>query len=170
VNDEERMDAAEPPEQRIQLAPPIARPGKGPYHGELAPELEDELTLTIGKGLALLERDEDEPPEALLEAIARFVDGAPQRAVSGDAALALGCLFGHQICRKLGWGWAHLRRVKSPGIVVISPDASYAFGPRKLIDAALAAGSGAALLDFVRKLEAGRDLPPTAPGRYVRLT
>jgi hypothetical protein len=169
VNDEQRMDSAEPPEQPLLHAPPVERPSKGPYHTELAPELEDELHLTIGKGLALVERDEKESPDALVEALARFIDGAARRTVSADASLALSCLYGHQLCRKLGWGWAHLRRAKSPGIVVISPDRRYAVGPRKLIDAALAGATGVALIAFVRQLEAGVDLPPAAPGRYLRL-
>jgi hypothetical protein len=169
VNDEQRMELAEPPAEPVRLAPPVERPARGPYHSELAPELEDELHLTIGKGLALIERDEHEPPGALLEAIARFVEGARQRPLSEAAALALSCLYGHVLCLKLGWGWAHLRRAKSPGIVVISPDRRYALGPRRLIDAALAESSGAALLDLARRLEEQRELPPAAAGSYLRL-
>src|SRR5829696_10402353 len=134
------------PDARIEAAEPAAEPlpqarerrpasPPEPYHQTLAAEHEDELLLSIGQGLALIECSENDSPTSIVKAIAEYVDGvqAGSRRLTRDptdAALALACAFGQQVCRELGWGWAHLRRTRAPGIVVISPDFRLATGPR----------------------------------------
>jgi hypothetical protein len=148
-----RMEAAEPatelPQARERRKP--SNP-KAPYHQPLAYEHEDELLLSIGQGLALIERAENDSPISIVTAIAEYVDGvrAGSRRLTrdpSDAALALACAFGQQVCRELGWGWAHLRRSRAPGIVVISPNFRLRAGPRALVDAALQTAGGGRLLE-----------------------
>jgi hypothetical protein len=170
------MEAADVPEQPLILAASRSRPRdeRAPYHESIAPDLEYDLHLAVGRGLALVERAEGEAPDALIEAIAGYVDavGAARRRLSADptdAALALACLFGHQLCRKLGWGWGHVRRTRAPGIVVISADCRYVFGPRATVDAAFDAQSGGVIEQVYRRMTGSDGLPESEPGRYLRL-
>jgi hypothetical protein len=172
-----RFEAAEPVEQPIPQARPRRKPSnpRAPYHEPLLPEHEEELALSIGQGLALLQRRENEPPEALLDALVAFVDqaAAGKRRLTrdpSDAAFALGCAFGQQICRGLGFGWAHLRRSRPPGIVVLSADFRRLTGPRSVVDAALARGQGALLRDHYAELAAKDASPSTALYARVRPT
>jgi hypothetical protein len=171
-----RIEAAEAaagplPQARARRKPPNP---KAPYHQELDPDHEDELLLSIGRGLALIERRENDSPASIVKAIAGYVDGvhAGTRRLTRDptdAALALACVFGQQVCRELGWGWAHLRRTRAPGIVVISPDFRRASGPRSLVDAGLqSAGGGRLLEQYFARL---RDTTPSPSERelYVRV-
>jgi len=173
-NPDQRMEDAEPPNQDVcQAAPRQAPPGR-PYHEEIAPEMIDELALAIGKGLALVEVDENANPRRIIDAIARFVDeiGAKKRRLpsdAADAALALACLYGQALGRALGWGWAHVRRTRSPGIVLVSPGGRYIVGPRAIVDRALESSRGELLVEFLNRLERPTELPDSAPGRYVRI-
>jgi hypothetical protein len=170
-----RFEAAEAASGPLPQARARRKPTnpKAPYHQELDPDHEDELLLSIGQGLALVEREENDSPASIVKAIARYVDGvhAGTRRLTRDptdAALALACLFGQQVCRELGWGWAHLRRTRAPGIVVISPDLRRASGPRALIDAGLQTAGGRTLEDYFARL---RDATPSPSERelYVRV-
>src|SRR5687768_8225484 len=105
-----RFEGAEPISAELPLARPRRKPSnpRAPYHQALLPEHEEELSLAIGQGLSLIERREADPPEALVEALARFVDAvrAGKRRLTrdpSDAAFALGCAFGQQICRGIGF-------------------------------------------------------------------
>jgi hypothetical protein len=162
------------------LAPPIdpvrrqRLPKSAPYHDAVAPELADELHRYIGMGLALVEVDEDLAPPIIVQATARYVDSKRTTVVSGDdsdARLAIACLYGHEICRHLGWAWAHVRRTQRPGIVILSPDTRYVFAPRALVDAALDTDprGGSALREQLELLARPEQLPKSEPGRYLRL-
>jgi hypothetical protein len=168
-----RMDEAGPPAQplaeALELGEPT-KPGK-PYHHAIDPDLRDELHLHVGMGLALADIDESETPAARVGALARYIDRvrAGEARAASDAqrsALALACLFGEAIAHELGWGWAHLRRSRHPGIVLVSPDCRYAIGPRRVVDRALAEGGSVLLSEFDRFRGAR---PPAAPGAYSRL-
>jgi hypothetical protein len=170
-----RFEAAEPIAGPLPQAPPRRKPSnpRAPYHHALLTEHEEELALSIGQGLALIERSEADSPDALVRALAGYIDAvsAGKRRLTedpSDAALALGCAFGQQICRGLGFGWAHLRRTRMPGIVVISPDFRFVSGPRSVVDAALASGDGELLVHHYAELrEALR--APAEPGFYRRV-
>ncbi len=170
-----RFEAAEPIVGPLPQAPPRRKPSnpRAPYHHALLTEHEEELALSIGQGLALIERGEEEPPEALVRALADFIDlvAAGKRRLTqdpSDAAFSLGCAFGQQICRGLGFGWAHLRRTRAPGIVVIAADFRCVSGPRSVVDAALASGDGELLVRHYAELrEALR--APAEPGLYRRV-
>jgi hypothetical protein len=181
-SDRELMESAEPPRQPLMLAPASdarerARlPKSAPYHDAVAPELADELHLNVGMGLALVGVVEDLPPAAIVDAIARHVDALRAQPPSADedhsdARLALACAYGHQLCRELGWGWAHVHRTKRPGIVIVSPDTRYVVAPRALLDAALDADErgGAALRAHLELLKHPENLPSARPGVYWRL-
>lgn len=169
-----RMESAEPargPLQQARARPKPSNP-RAPYHDSLDPDHVDELLLLIGQGLALIEARERASPEATIKALAAFVqrvrDGKRRMSRDpADSALALGCLFGHQVCRELAWGWGHLRRARAPGIVLISPGFRHVSGPRHQIELALERG-GDVLLEYqarlrsVTKERSGRDL-------YVRV-
>jgi hypothetical protein len=181
------MESAEPPKQALLLAPPLdldrreRLPKTAPYHDAIAPELADELHLYVGMGLALVQVDEDLPPATVVRAIARYIDSTRAAAVSergateseddSDARLALACAYGHELCRQLGWAWAHVRRTKKPGIVILSPDTCYVVAPRALIDAALDTDprGGVLLSEQLELLEHADQLPKSEPGRYLRL-
>jgi hypothetical protein len=169
-----RFEAAEAIEQPLPQARPRRKPAnpRAPYHQPLQPEHEDELALAIGQGLALIERGADEAPAAIVEAIARFIEAvaAGRRRLTRDptdASFALGCAFGQQICRGLGFGWAHLRRNRSPGIVVVSADFRFVSGPRSVVEAALEHGDPTLLQEHYDRLrELGRQ--PAAGELYRR--
>lgn len=169
-----RLQAAEPPDEGVIEAAEMTRPhGKQPYHDAIAPELLDDLHLAIGKGLALVGADEGAPPAAWLEAIARYLDDArdgKRRSPSDptETSLALGCLLGQAVCRELGWGWAHVRRTRRPGILVISPDRRYALAPRAMIEHA--AQGNASLRELAARLRTGEALPRAKPGEYLRVS
>lgn len=167
-----RVEAAEPVAGPLPVAPERRKPSdqRAPYHHALDPDHEDDLRLMIGQGLALIEARQQSAPEATVKAIAAYVDGVragKKRMTSdpSDAALALACLFGHQVCRELAWGWAHLRRARSPGIVLVSPEFRHVIRPRQLVDRALREGGGV-LLEFFQRLcsASGR---PQGRGFYV---
>jgi len=170
---DQRMELAEPVECVLEAESLRLKPKQGPYHQAIAGELVDELALCVGQGLALIGRGEHEPPESLIVAIASHVDDirAGQSATSKDptdASLALALLFGQEVARSLGWGFAHLRRVRSPGIVLVSPDRRYALGPRELMNRALEGGGGRLVLDHYERLKNGA-LPAAKPGAYLRV-
>jgi hypothetical protein len=170
-----RMEEAEPPSEALcELAGSDDEPSIGsgkPYHHAIAPELAEELHLYVGKGLALAGIAEDATPEQRIRGLADWIDrrragSASAPSDASEAALALACVFGQAVCRELGWGWAHVRRVKRPGIVVMSPDASYAIGPRGVIDKAMEHGGHELPASFERLRS---ELPESSPGRYLRL-
>jgi hypothetical protein len=165
-----RLEAAEPVTGPLLQAGARRKPSnpRAAYHQPLDPDHEDDLLLSIGQGLALVEARERQSPAATIRALAAYVDAvrAGSRRLTRDptdAALALACTFGHQICRDYGWGWAHLRRARSPGIVLVSPDFRHVLRPRKLIDRAFRDG-GDVLVKCRTSL--GSELPSSA-GFYV---
>ena len=180
MSERERMESAEPPKQTLLLAQPLdprrrqRLPKTAPYHDAVSPELADELHRYVGMGLALVEVDENESPAVIVRTIARYIDSKRTSTASGDdsdARLAIACLYGHELCRQFGWAWAHVRRTRRPGIVVLSPDTRYVLAPRALIDAALDTdpSGGRALRDQLDLLEHPERLPKSDPGRYLRL-
>lgn len=167
-----RIDAAEPATGPLLLAAERRKPAapRAPYHHALDPDHEDDLRLSIGQGLALIEASERKSPDATVRAMAAFIDAvrAGNRRLTRDAtdaALALACLFGHQVCREHGFGWGHLRRARSPGIVLISRDFKYVVRPRQLIERAFRDG-GRVLLDYFAGLGA-QARPPRGSGFYA---
>jgi hypothetical protein len=173
-NPDQRLEDAEPITEAVVEAAPLPRkPEKGAYHQEIAVELVDDLALCIGQGLALIGRTEREPAEQVVNVIHRFVDAvlAGNRRLTSDpsdASLALACLYGQQLGRAFGWGFAHLRRAKKPGIVVVSPDRRHVVAPRDLLDAALAGAGGQLIFEQWTRIR-DRDLPAAKPGTYLRL-
>ncbi len=148
--------------------------GTAPYHEAIDPDLVDDLALAIGKGLALVLAMEPSEPDLIIESIASYLDAvaAGTRLFPRDrtdAGLALGCLLGQALCHKLGWGFAHVRRTRRPGILVISPDRRYAAAPRAVIERAFDEGRGAIVRDYVARLQTPTDLPASSPGRYLRI-
>ena len=130
---------------------------RGAVHDELDPEHVEHLLGTIGEGLALCELNENATPAASIRAMSRFIDDARQGKRRTprdpeDAVLALACLYGHQLCRELAWGWGYLRRAPSPGIVLISPGFRYVIGPRHFVEDAIARG-GVWLLRHQQRLQ-----------------
>lgn len=173
-NPDQRLEDAEAIEEPVVEATPLRqKPAKGSYHQEIAVELVDDLALCIGQGLALIGSREDAPPDELAETIASFVDAVisfDRRLTRdpSDSALALACLYGQTLGRRFGWGFAHLRRAKKPGIVVVSPDRRHVVAPRDLIDAALDGGGGALVLEHYARIREGK-LPDAKPGTYLRV-
>ena len=158
------------PDARLERAEPARGPllqacarrfsskHEGTYHDELEPEHVDHLLVTIGEGLALCEVSESASPAKTLRAMVTFIEQArrgkrrtPRE--PDDAVLALACLYGHQLCRDWGWGWAYLRRARPSGIVLLSPGFRYVIGARQQIDKALDEG-GDALLRVHARLRA----------------
>jgi hypothetical protein len=170
-----RMEAAEPAAGPLVVARERRKPSqpRAPYHHALDPDHEDDLLLMIGQGLALIEGRERAAPAATVTAIAAYVDGvrAGKRRLTRDAtdaALALACLFGHELGRSLGWGWGHLRRTRSPGIVLIASDFRHVIRPRQVMDRAFRDGGGV-LLELFQRLSAPSARAPGS-GFYAPLT
>lgn len=172
-NPDQRLEDAEPIESVLEAKELARKPEKGAYHQAIAPELVDDLALCIGQGLALIGRTEASPADKLVEAIARYIDAvlAGKRRLTkdrSDAVLALACLYGQELGRAFGWGFAHLRRAKKPGIVVVSPDRRHVVAPRDLVEAALVGGGGKLVLAQFAKIR-DRQLPAAKPGAYLRV-
>lgn len=170
---DDRMENAEA--APVLEARPLARkPARGPYHAPIAPELVDELEISIGQGLALAEILASDAPDAIVSGIAGYLERVFRGELRlprdpSDAALALGCLYGQALCMELGWGFAHLRRARPPGIVVVSRDTRYSTGPRAVIDEAMARRDTSVLRRHYERLRAGTDLPDSGPMRYARI-
>ncbi|GMV16427.1 MAG: hypothetical protein AMXMBFR56_46510 [Polyangiaceae bacterium] len=161
-----RLEHAEPPRQAVIEAAPFARRrqrGK-PHHEPIADDLLDDLHLAIGQGLALIGLDEDAPPAAIVDALATHTDTAKEP--SAQEVLALACLYGQTLARALGWGWAHVRCTRRPGILLVSPGERYATGSRSVIELGLARGGDEIRQHFARIGDAGA-LPASQPGRYL---
>jgi hypothetical protein len=171
-----RLERAERATAPLPQAPPAQKPRNrsAPYHHELDPDHEDELLLAIGEGLALIERPESDAPDRIVTAIGEYLDAAQarRRRLPSDvsrAVLALGCLYGQQLCRAFGWGWAHLRRAKSPGIVVVSPDRRFAVGPKAVVEQAIHAGESRILATHFEGVRNAGGTSGVDPGTYLRL-
>lgn len=168
-----RLERAEPPRQAVVEAAPFARRTERgrPHHEPIADELLEDLHLAIGKGLALVRVDEDAEPAVIVEAIARYVDDVraerqPLASDPTDAALALACLYGQTLGRAFGWGWAHVRCTRRPGILLVSPRARYVTGPRAVVDAALERG-GSELTRHFGRIGTRSALPESTAARYL---
>jgi len=170
-----RFESAEAPSEPVLEAPVKnlrSKPGQ-PHHDPIDPDLLDDLHTAIGRGLALVRLDESAAPREVVRAVARYLDdvrAGRDRLTSdpAEAVLALACLYGQAIARELGWGFAHVRCVRKPGILVISPGRHYAAAPRAVIDRALERG-GRELETYFERLSGGVALPESSPGRYRRV-
>ncbi|MBK9001651.1 MAG: hypothetical protein IPM35_38510 [Myxococcales bacterium] len=160
------LEHVEPPRQAvIEAAPFVRRKVRGrPYHEPIADDLLDDLHLAIGQGLALIGMDEDAPPAAIVEALAAHSDAV--RKPSAPAVLALACLYGQTLARAVGWGWAHVRCTRRPGILLVSPGERYTTGPRSVIELALARG-GDVIREHHARIGDTQALPASQPGRYL---
>jgi hypothetical protein len=172
-NPDQRLDDAEPIESVLEAKELAHKPEKGPYHQAIAPELVDDLALCIGQGLALIGQKEQSPPEHLIDMLARYIDAVLKRKRRltkdpSDAVLALACLYGQELARAFGWGFAHLRRAKKPGIVLVSPDRRHVAAPRDLIGTALAGGGGKLVLAQYRCIR-DKKLPEAKARAYLRI-
>lgn len=168
VKPDARLEDAEPPRQAVIEAAPFARRKQRgrPHHEPVADDLLDDLHLAIGQGLALIGMAEDAPPEAMVEALAAHADTVKEP--SAPEVLALACLYGQTLARALGWGWAHVRCTRRPGIQLVSPGERYTTGPRSVVELALARGGDEIRQHFARIRDTST-FPASAPGRYLLL-
>lgn len=123
--------------------PSDAQPHDPPCHDALSEALRADIDAAIARGLALLEVPPQAPPEAVVSAIHALVGQvqAKQRKLGKDKAsvlLALGCAFGEQLHRALGWQWAQVRTPHAAGIALIHPDRAVACYALHLVERQLA--------------------------------
>ncbi len=146
-----------------------------PTHAPLDAEVRSDVDEFIGRGLALMGLGEGARPEAVVSAVHAFVGEVQHKtrrlAKKKPAVMALGCAFGEQLHRALGWQWASVRTTDGGGVALVAPDRAAALYPFALVERLLAprAKENAVALTF-NMLAAG-ELPPGArPGAYAALT
>ncbi len=150
-----------------------SRRRKAPRHTALEAALRSDIDAFIARGYARLALDGDAPPEVVVAAIHADLAAlqAGTRKLTGKAVtmrMELGCAWGEQLHRALGWQWAHVHADDgAPAIALISPDAAIAHFPFALITAQAArrARQNTCLLLF--NMLAEGQTPPAKPGAYV---
>ena len=146
---------------------------------EVRADLEDMLEL----GLEMLDSEPGEPPEDILTTIEAWIENFAGTLDEPDdqeqSAVALGSVWGKQICRTLNWTWVQLvevaedanHRPDAPDTVVehvgiASPDRRYVTFPAYAVRDMMRGTEKCRILLQFALLTSGR-LPPARPGDLV---
>ena len=164
-----RLEAAEPAAEPLPQARERRKPSnpRAPYHQALAPEHEDELLLSIGQGLALIERRENDSPASIVKAIAGIHRRGPRREPAAASRphrcrARAGLRFRPASLSRARLGLGAPAANTGAGIVVDFTRLRLAAGPRALVDAALQTAGGGRLLE--QYFERLRGAPSVAVG------
>jgi hypothetical protein len=135
-------------------------------------ELQEESQELAKDGAGLLQLYSEDDPAVLVAAIDEHINAT--RPLAGDAlldeAVALGCLWGTQVCRALDWEWVQLDDGRlEPHYAIVSPDRAFAILPTSYIRGLLADAErdNTALLLY-NMLVAG-NVPSSVPKSYYLL-
>ncbi|MCE9577187.1 MAG: hypothetical protein K8W52_28825 [Deltaproteobacteria bacterium] len=150
-----------------------SRRRKAPRHSALDAALRRDIDAFIARGHARLALAHDAAPELVVAAIHAYIaelQSGARKPTGKPLAMRmeLGCAWGEQLHRALGWQWAHVHADGAePAIALISPDAAIAHLPFALITAQAArrARQNTCLLLF--NMLADGQTPPSKPGDYV---
>lgn len=164
-----------PVHDRPRYAESSPDPAAETAHDALNAELRSDVDAFIDHGLAYVGLGPDATPEAVVSAIhvytgevqakTRKLGRQKQRIV-----MALGCAYGEQVHRALGWQWADVRTPAGGGIALVNADRSVAFYALYLIERLLEPGQTFNSVALGFNMVADGALPPgSAPGAYAAL-
>jgi hypothetical protein len=142
----------------------------------LTDEEEAELSVLLTMGLERVPlppevEDIDEvDPALLILGMADVVDALhageplPEGLSREELAMALGALWGEELCRLAGWRWRYLQREDGlEGLIVAAPRKGFAVMPMSLLLGALASGEATTVRDLFFALREG-ELGEGEPG------
>ena len=146
---------------------------RSPTDRSLNANEQQEVDECIRGGLKMIgaSRDDAKSTTAVQKRILAFIDGfrtqpQPEEAVF-EAALNIGCLWGHTICRKLGWEWAYVSKDGHEIYAIVSPKREYVIFP--ILYAKCLLGdpqSDQTSMLLFNMLKAG-EMPPSAEKGYL---
>jgi len=106
----------------------IAAKGKPPRCRErpLTDDEREEVESYLANGFAMLRLDRRNSPDRVQKAIQAWIDEyrkkkRPVTKKVEDAAIALGCLWAHTVCKTRGWKWVAIRKGRKDLYAVVSP-------------------------------------------------
>jgi hypothetical protein len=146
-----------------------------PTHAPLGPDLRSDVDAFIERGLELVGLAEDARPEDVVTALHAFVGEVQAKtrklAKKKPAVMALGCAFGEQVHRALGWQWASVRAPDGGGVALVAPDRAAALYPFALVERLVAPRAKENTLALTFEMLAAGELPPGArAGAYAAIT
>ncbi len=149
-------------------------PADPPTHAPLDAGVRSDVDAFVGHGLELVGLDAADGPEAVIAAIHAFVGQVQQKtrklAKRKHAEMALGCAFGEQLHRVLGWQWASVRAVDGGGVAMVSPDRGIAIYPFAMMERLLAPRERSNTVELTFAMVASGVPPPGAKaGAYTAL-
>ena len=165
-----------PTHDRPRYADPRPDPAAATAHDALSAKLRSDIDAFIEHGLTYVGLGPDATPEAVVAAIHAFTGEvqAKQRKLGRDkrrVVMALGCAYGEQLHRALGWQWADVRTPTGGGLALVSPDRAVAFYALLLLERLLVPGQTANSAALAFNLVADGAFPPgAAPGAYAALS
>ena len=138
----------------------------------LAADVKDELRQYEKAALSALKLDSVRVDEdVVVEAISKFADTllASDAEIDTEVVTQLGVLWGHQICRRLGWDWVELTIQDDMWYGIVSRQREYAIFPLIYMREVLAERSKeSTILLIYNMLKAGK-FSPAEPGDYYVL-
>ena len=143
-----------------------------PWHEqEFLPKLRDEMLQLAANGAARLGNLERADPGQVVAAIYQRVE-AVRPLAGGDLdeeSMALGCLWGEQICAALGWAWVVLTRDDEEAYAIVPPDRRFSIFPTIFMHSKLKTRGAENTVRLVFDMLASGDVPDSPPGAYSLL-
>jgi hypothetical protein len=113
----------------------------------------------------------EEEPEIVIEAIENYVDAIRFREKEVSSKFLhedLGCLWGWQLCKTLGWEWVWVEvEADKEELAVVSPDRAYLVYPISLLLKNLEKSGGHNNTAACYNSLVNGQLPPSSPGKYL---
>ncbi len=146
-------------------------------HAEVDSAVRSDIDAFIPRGYVRLDVDETAEPAAIVKVAHAYVEAIQRKARSIKSAkertmmqMELGCAWGEQLRRALGWQWASVKTAKGQdaGLALISPDCALAHYPFAFVGAHLAAKAKEnTLLLLFNMLVAGKEPAAVKAGSYT---
>lgn len=117
-------------------------------HAEVDSAVRSDIDAFIPRGYVRLDVDETAEPAAIVKAAHEYVEAIQRKARSIKSAkertmmqMELGCAWGEQLRRALGWQWASVKTAngQDAGLALISPDCALAHYPFAFVNTHLGA-------------------------------
>jgi hypothetical protein len=150
-----------------------AGPPQASSHAPIAADVRSDIDAFIRRGYAAVGCAEENPsPADVVEGIFRYVGEVQSgaRKLAGKAKTAaqmeLGCAFGEQLRRVLGWQWADVRFEGGHGLALLSPDRAHAHFPFAFIGERLKKGGRRNTIALLFNMLTAGPPPPAAPFAY----
>lgn len=146
-------------------------------HVEVASAVRSDIDAFIPRGYVRLDVDETAEPAAIVKAAHEYVEAIQRKARSIRSAkertmmqMELGCAWGEQLRRALGWQWASVKTAngQDAGLALISPDGALAHYPFAFVNTHLGAKAKEnTFLLLYHMLVEGKGPPGAKAGSYT---